>query len=189
MPKRRDYRAEYKRRLAKAAARGLSRSQARGHPRPSEHPGRPGKRLPDEQIQAALRVLRQERNLSEAARAAKLSPERLRKYAIDHNIIEKVGRRWRTRADLRRRMLLFSDQKSIVVTVGDFKTASEVGRFMSGVSRFLETQDFSGVRPFVGKSVTDRAGRKHPFETDENALYRLATTGEHAFEHIYRVDI
>src|SRR5437588_2054061 len=126
MRKRRDFRAEYKRRLAKAAARGLSRSQARGHPRPSEHLRRRGKRLLDEQIQVAIRVLRQERNLSEAARAAKLAPERLRKYALEHNIIEKVGRRWKTRADLPRRMLLFSGRKSIVVTLGDFQTASEV---------------------------------------------------------------
>jgi hypothetical protein len=55
-------------------------------------------------IQLAFRVLRQERNFAKAARAAKLSPERWRKYAIERGLIEKSGRRWRTRPDLPRRM-------------------------------------------------------------------------------------
>ena len=34
--RKRDYRAEYARRIARGTAKGISRSQARGHPKPKE---------------------------------------------------------------------------------------------------------------------------------------------------------
>jgi hypothetical protein len=184
----RDFKAEYARRIAKALSRGLTRSQGRGHSKASEASIRAS--LPpisDDRIQLALRVLRQEGNFAAAARAAKISPERLRKYAVERGAIEKTGRRWRTRADLPRRMLLFTDGKSLAITVGDFETASLVGRFMSAVGRFLETNDRSFLTPFVGHAVRDINGRDHPFETRPNVLYRLSVGGEHSFEQIYRI--
>jgi hypothetical protein len=183
----RNYQAEYARRIAKALARGLSKSQARGHAKAAEAALRPPKPISDERLQLALRVLRQESNFAAAARAAKISPERLRKYASEQRIIEKEGRRWRTRADLPRRMLLFTNGKSLATTVGDFETASLVGRFMSAVGHFLETNNRSVLMPFVGQSVRDINGREHPFETRPNVLYRLAAAGEHTFEQIYRI--
>jgi hypothetical protein len=108
MPRKpRDYEAEYARRIARGSARGLSRSQARGHPKIAETLIRSaGHPLEDARIQLALRTLRRERNLAKAAKAVKVSPERLRKYTIEHSLIEKAGRRWRPRADLPRRMLI-----------------------------------------------------------------------------------
>jgi hypothetical protein len=78
-------------------------------------------------------VLRQEKNLTAAAREAKISPERLRHYATEKNIIERRGRRWTVRHDLPRRMLLFSNGSAVQVVVGDFDAASKIGRFMSAV--------------------------------------------------------
>jgi len=190
MRKTRNYKAEYARRIARGSARGLSRSQARGHPKIVETPIRSaGRPFEAAHIQLALRTLRQERNFAKAAKAAKVSPERLRKYAIERGLIEKAGRRWRPRADLPRRMLIFSQGRSLPITVGDIQTASAVGRFMAAVGRFLDTNDRSVLTPFVGQSVRDINGREYPFETRPNILYRLSAAGEHSFEQIYRIVI
>jgi hypothetical protein len=185
----RDYKAEYARRIARGLARGLKKSQARGHAKAAEGALRPSKPISDARLQLALRVLRQESNFAAASRAAKISPERLRKYAMERGLLEKAGRRWRTRADLPRRMLLFTNGKSLAITVGDFETASLIGRFMSAVGRFLETNNRALLTPFAGQSVTDISGKEHPFETRPNVVYRLSAAGEHTFEQIYRIVI
>jgi hypothetical protein len=191
MPKgHRNFRAEYARRIARGLARGLSRSQSRGHPKSAEASGRTSSRpISDDRIQLALRTLRRERNFTRAAKAAKVSPERLRKYAIERGLIEKAGRRWQPRPDLPRRMLIFSAGKSRAITVGGVESASFVGRYMAAVGRFLETNNRSVLTPFVGQSVRDVAGKEHPFETRPNVLYRLSAGGEHTFEQIYRIVI
>jgi hypothetical protein len=171
-------------------AKGLSRSQARGHSGATEAPVRSSsKPISDERLQLALRTLRQDGNFAAAARAAKISPERLRKYAVEHSLIEKAERRWQIRQALPRRVQVFSNGKSLTITVGDFQSASMVGRFMSAVGHFLETNNRSVLTPFAGQSVADIDGRKHPFETRPNVLYRLSSAGEHTFEQIYRIVI
>jgi hypothetical protein len=192
MKSKRNYALEYARRIARAVTRGLSKSQARGHPKPAETvtgSRRTAKPLEDDRLQLALKVLRQEKSLTAAAREAKVSPERLRRYATDKNIIERRGRRWIVRRELPRRMLLFSDGKTLQVVVGDFASASRVGRFMAAVSAFLRTNNPAGLRPFEGASVADISGKIHGFETRPNALYRLASAHDQSFEHIYRIVI
>jgi hypothetical protein len=192
MPKaRRDYRAEYARRKTRGAAKGFSRSQARGHPKPTESTissKRPSRPIEDDRLQLAFKVLRQEKSLTAAARVAKVSPERFRRYAAQRDIIERRGRRWIVRHELPRRMLLFSDGKAVQV-VGDFASASRVGRFMSAVSTFLRTNNPVGLHEFEGASAVDLSGRQHGFETRPNALYRLASAHDQSFEHIYRIVI
>jgi hypothetical protein len=189
---RRNYFAEYARRIARAVAKGLSRSQARGHPRPTEAivaSRRLARPLEDDRLQLALKVLRQEKSLTTAAREAKVSPERLRRYATEKNIIERRGRRWIVRHELPRRMLLFSDGRAVQVVVGDFASASKVGRFMSAVSAFLRTNNPAGLREFEGVSVSNISAKTYPFETRPNALYRIASAHDQSFEHIYRIVI
>jgi hypothetical protein len=96
MKSKRNYAVEYARHIARAVTRGLSKSQARGHPKPAETvtgSKRTAKPLEDDRLQLALKVLRQEKSLTAAAREAKVSPERLRRYATEKNIIERRGRR------------------------------------------------------------------------------------------------
>jgi hypothetical protein len=192
MKPKRNYALEYARRIARAVTKGLSKSQARGHPKPTEaiiRASRTAKPLEDHRLQLALKVLRQEKSLTAAAREAKVSPERLRRYATEKSIIERRGRLWIVRRELPRRMLLFSDGRAVQVVVGDFASASKVGRFMSAVSAFLRTNNPAGLREFEGVSVTDISGKTYPFETRPNALYRIASAHDQSFEHIYRIVI
>ncbi len=191
MPRRtRNFAAEYARRIANATARGLSRSQARGHPKPAEssiRTGRGGRPIEDTRVQLALKSLRQEKSLSAAAREARISTERLRRYALEKNLIEKQGRRWSVRHDLPRRMLLYSRGQAISIVVGDFASASKVGRYMAAVGKFLTNNDPSGLAEFAGQSVRDVSGAAHVFETRPNALYRITSSTDQTFEQIYRI--
>lgn len=54
MAKKRDYKREYQRRVANAKKRGLTLSQARGHPKPGEKPIRPKGKKPDAGLEKAL---------------------------------------------------------------------------------------------------------------------------------------
>jgi len=188
----RDYAAEYKRRIARALARGLSRSQGRGHPKAGEvqaSPRRPPKPIPDDRLQLAFQILRKEKNLRSAAKAAKVSPERLKHAAANKGSIVKIGRRWGVRPDLPRRMPLYSRGRQLDITVGDSEAASLIGRYMSAVSQFLATNDRALLQPFAGQVVIDIKGKSHPFETNPNALYRLASAGGETFEQVYRIVI
>jgi hypothetical protein len=66
----RNHQAEYRRCLERVRARGLTRSQARGHARVQEAK-RPPKRIEDERLRLAFRVLCRKTSLSAAARAAR----------------------------------------------------------------------------------------------------------------------
>jgi len=187
--RKRDYRAEYARRIARGKARGLSRSQARGHPRAGERrlSKRPPAPLDDHRLQVALKELRRGRGLTVTARSIGVSPERLRHHVSSANLARKRKGRWVTREDLPRRMLLYTNGRAVKVIVADFKTASQIGHFMAAVRHFLITNDTAYLDLFVGQSISDIAGKDHPFETRPNTLYRLSLTGTETFEQVYRI--
>ena len=63
------------------------------------------------------------------------------------------------------------------------------GRYMAAIGKFLRNNNPASLKSFIGKSVTDASGEKHPFETNLNALYRLAARGTESFEQVYRIII
>ena len=188
--KKRDYAAEYQRRIARALAKGLTRSQGRGHPKANERlASTPRKRrqVSDAKLQRALTLLRKEKSLARAAKAANVSPERLKREAIEKKALVRRGRKWGVRHNLPRQMLVYSGGRAEIITVGSFKSASLIGKYMSAVSRFLITNDAALLKPFVGRSVSDTSGKKHLFETNPNALYRITSSGGETFESVYRI--
>jgi hypothetical protein len=123
MAKPRDYKAEYARRIQKALEKGYTRTQARGHAKAGEAPvstRRSPKALTDAQLQRALKELRDKKSLSGAAKAARISPERLRAALLSKAAIEKQGRRWTVKPELPRRVLIYSEGREFTPTVGDF---------------------------------------------------------------------
>lgn len=184
----RDYRAEYARRIARGAMRGLSRSQARGHPRQAEAPLRIKRPAFSRQLEAGLRAIKSGQSLSEAARSVHVAPERLRRYLAASGIAKKRGGRWTVGPDDTRirQMLLYSQGAPMVVSVTPTE-ADIIGRYMAAVGRFLESNDPAYLAPFAGEAVTDTDGHRHPLETDPNALYRLDATGGETFEDVYRI--
>lgn len=186
----RNYAAEYQRRIARGLEHGLSRGQARGHPRPGQAHGSARGRIPgyDRRLETGLKALRDGDTLADAARSARVSPERLRAYVVQTGVVEKRGRRWTVVQDDRRRdLLLYTAGQALTITVPDYVAAAAVGRFMAAVGAFLSSNDPANLAPFVGESVTDITGAHHLFETRPNVLYRLAASGGASFEQVYRI--
>ncbi len=95
MPRQRDFKAEYQRRIANALKRGLSRSQARGHAKAGEKPVRAKPVQSDARLEDALKLLRQTGNQSLAAKEAGVSAERFRRFLRSNGLAERQGRQWR----------------------------------------------------------------------------------------------
>src|SRR5215470_4818451 len=176
MAKKRDYKAEYIKRIERAIARGFSRSQARGHPRTGEQliSKKATASSYDRRLEEGLRSVRRGKSLSSAAKSIHASPKTLKKYIEQSVPIQKRGQVLSIGTDRRVRELpIFSAGREQVIKVRGFNTASEVGRYMARVRHFLETNDPSLLRPFEGRSVVDVNGQRHVFETRPNVLYRL----------------
>ncbi|MWV28079.1 hypothetical protein [Aurantiacibacter rhizosphaerae] len=188
MARQRDYKAEYQRRIANAAKRGLSKSQARGHARPGEKPIR-GSNVArgDTKLEAALTALRQSGTQVAAAKEAGVSVERFRRFLRENQLAERQGRTWLIDDRAPREMLVLSNGQAMQMRLDGYEQASLNGRYLSAFKSFISTNDSEFLSDFVGLSVRDAKGKLHPFETDENALYRLAASGSEIFEDIYRL--
>jgi len=186
MPRQRDHKAEYARRLARAFAQGLSRSQARGHARPDEAPLRPAKPKDAERIEAAYKDMRRTGSLTKAAKTHGISPERLRREVKAQGLAERSGRGWRFTDTRARQMPVLTSGEVVEVKLAGYDQAALNGAHLNAAWQFVRTNDRDLLAPFVGQSVTDTAGNSYPLETDPNALHAIAATGE-AFHEIYRL--
>ncbi len=190
MPKQRNYKAEYRRRLARGKAKGLSRAQARGHPKAGERllsGMRPTAPVSDAKIEAAIRLMHDGKALSTSARAAHMSVERLGRIIKQNNIARLKGRTWQMSDNRPRRVPVIVGSNVKAVTVPSFDEASKAGGYHNAVHRFVMSGDLSHMEPFVGQELTDVKGRSHPFETDPNALLRYAAKDEPPFHEIYQI--
>jgi hypothetical protein len=147
------------------------------------------RRISDRYFQVALRLLQEGKTLTVAAREIGVSPNRLEWQLRSTRAARKRKGRWLVRADLPRQMLLFSTQGAFIILPANRYQASKGAKFMSAVGRALGSNEPSEIMTFEGKSLADAHGRKWLFETDLDALYRLASTGKETFESVYRVVI
>jgi hypothetical protein len=188
--KNRDYHEEYVRRLERAAQRGLSKSQARGHAKIGERrvSTRAPPKVPDKRLQISLQRLKSGATLSKAAREGGISSERLRHYVSEHKLAAKRGRRWIFRErNLRWQALIYADDGAHVALVSKPKEISKIAKHHNAVKRFLRTKRTAPLKPYIGMTVTDASGRRYVLETNPNALLRLINTGEPTFEEFYKL--
>ena len=188
--RKRNYAAEYARRNKSGLARGLSGPQWRGHPRHHEpYASELAKVRPwDPQLEEGLKRVREGETLSAAARRLHVAPERLRSYLTRTGVARKERSRWTVGPDYRQReMLIYSRGRELHVILPDYQSANFAGRYMSAVGELLHTNDPAVLEEFVGQGVSDQDGQFHPFETEPNTLYRLASTATEPFEAVYRI--
>lgn len=188
--KKRDYKAEYRRRIERGRAKGLSRSQARGHPHSGEGHASKRRSTPnyDRKLEAGLKEMRRGKSLKASARSVHVAPERLRNYAAQTGVVRKEGRRWVVKDDRRpRQVQIFSSGRALAILVSGYAEAELVGRYRAAVGEFLRTNDVSNLRPFVGEQVADVNGVSYLLETRPNSLYRLHASGVEPFEQVYKI--
>lgn len=188
MGKKRDYQAEYARRLERSLAKGLSRAQARGHGKTLLKP-KAGTELSSDQrfLEKGVKLIKSGSSLNSAAKELHVAPERLRNYIQATGIARKVGKRWRIGPDDRaRQMQVFSQGRAIKVRV-ERDAASQIGSYLNDVGLFLNSNNAAFLKAWKDERFVDVKGRKHPFETDPNTLYRLNQAGRNSFDEIYRI--
>lgn len=183
----RDTKAEYARRIAKGAERGLSRSQARGHARHNEAPVKPRSAPPsDVRLEAGLKELHKNGNLTQAAKLAGVSSERMRRFLRENDYAERAGRGWRVTDTRRPQMRTFSEGQEKLLVLRDRDQASINGVYMNAVKKFTRSNKYDLISPFIGKSIIDAKGNAHPLETDPNTLHELASVQDN-YVDVYRL--
>jgi hypothetical protein len=188
----RNYHLEYLRRLERASKRGLSKSQARGHPRAGEKSisAKARDALRDARLQQGLRALRKGDTLADAARSSGLSSERLRKYITDRNIGRKHNGKWTLiQRRLRWEWAIFTEGTMIFIIVRDPAMSSLIGSYLNAVRQFLNTNDASLLKRYRDAFVKDAMGRKYRLETNPNTLYRLDLAERETPEEHYKFAI
>jgi hypothetical protein len=186
----RNYKAEYATRVGKGLAKGLTRSQARGHPEAGKALAS-GKALTasyDRQLEEGVKLIRGGLPMNTAAKSIHVAVERLRNYSVAQDVGQKEGSRWRIGTDIRKRvMLVFSKGEEHEIVVSGYQAAKLIGEYMSAVGQFLKDQNLKRLKPFKGVSVADVNGKQYIFETDPNTLYRLSGTSDRPYEKVYQI--
>jgi hypothetical protein len=184
----RNYAAEYQRRIALAKSRNQSRSVGRGHARAGEKPRPPGLKLVNPTLpeERAIKLISKGSSLRSAAKATGLTEERVRRYLKENTNVTRQGRVWVIRDD-RPRQFPFYSQGRLVSPWLTPKEASKAGKYDGAVDVFLQTGEAALIEPFLGESVIDIYGHRHPFETDLNLLYELDAAGELNFTENYKI--
>jgi len=118
-------------------------------------------------------------SLTAAAREEQIDPRTVRKYLKTE--MRRGGKA--TKADRRKRaMLVPTALGNAPVTVRGSKQASELGKYMSAVSKYLRTGNSEGLERFQGKAIGG-----HTLITDPDMLSSLAQAGALTLEEIYAV--
>lgn len=193
--RKRDYKKAYARRLELAERRGLSRSQARGHPKKGEAyaSGKVRPAVIDSVLERGLKRLRQGESVSSAARAVGVSRERLSAYAKEMAGAERQGGRWTLNDERLRRVpiIVAGEQTQKIIQVRGFEPAHLIGQHFNEASDALLDHDLYPrfKRRWESVRIKDMSGRWYKVSTDLNEIYLAIHGADKSFEEIYRIVI
>jgi len=188
MARKRDYKAEYKRRIANGLKRGLSRSQSRGHPSITEvKTSDPNTTKYNVQLEEALKELRRGSTQKASARSAGVSVERFRKFIYSNQLAKRDGLQWNMTDERSRRVSTIHKGESKKIFVPNFAEASKAGEYSKAAGEFIRSNDIKHLEPFEADGLIDIQGKFFHFETDPNALYRHADQDNPAFHEVYQI--
>lgn len=189
--RKRDYKAEYRRRIERGLKQGLSRSQARGHPKPTEtavsRKKKPARVRPDEGLVAAIKDMNRGNSMTAAARAEHVSVERLRRFLVQEGLADKDGSRWVPKDQRPRRVPVMTGGRTRILTVDGYQQARLVGEHHNAAGQFVRSNNLAVLEPFEGLVVRGANGRTYPLETDPNELHRIAAVDTPEFHEIYEI--
>lgn len=166
-------------------AKGLNRSQARGHPKAADFPT--GTVMPIgrmDRLERALKLMKEGISQKKAAQAAHVSAERLRAYMRINTRATRQGRKWIIVDPRPETFWIATGGRKIAVTL-TMDEGSKVGLYWNAVNRFLDTNDTSHLRNLKDTSVRDVKGKIFPLELGPNRLRRLDSVDELDFLEIY----
>ena len=198
MARARNYKSEYARRIRNATSRGLTKSQARGHPGPTQKSAsavrtgaKPAK--VDWTLEAAIKEMRNGATLVVAARQAHVGRERLAAYAKRHAGAASQAGHW-TFHDHRTRhvyMAAAGEHNLLTLRVPGHDPASLAGEHFAESVAVMENPDLlpAFVEKWAGVSIPDVKGKTRFFETDLNALFRMHFGEEPDWTRIYHIEM
>ncbi len=161
---------DYRRRIERGEARGLSLSQSRGHRKAGEKPvSRQRGYRSEQKLLKGIRLLdRPGYTLKRAAREARVSTERLGRYAHETGYAKKERGRWRVSERHRGTVLfpVFSEGQLKKIKLSDQDQKAKLGLYMQHVRFALESNRPGWLSDFRGDYVRDDYGVRHYFETD-----------------------
>lgn len=179
----------YRRRLEPAAARGKSRTEARGHSTQPRRVGATTGLIGNDRYQRALQVLSRMRHgesLTTAAKEVGIAPDTVQRYAgaaltrdtRGHWIAKPVDR-------LARRMRFLDSRGLTTVEPATSHEASKLSAYWQAVDHFAQTGDDQLLRRFARMRLRTREKVSLRFVTDPTELERLGYAGQLSFEELY----
>jgi len=132
-------------------------------------------------LHVLARMRRTGETLTAASREEHVDPRTVRMYLGPELKALAEGRIQPTKTDRRIRQMLIPTEKGVAPTaIHGSKQASQLGRYMSAVGKYLTTGDSRGLGEFEGLTI---AGRQ--LITDPNVLSSLAQAGALQLDQIY----
>jgi len=183
----RDYRREYARRIERGITKGLSRSQARGHANAASSNTAPifkPVHRGDALDRAVQNMSRNGVSLTRAAKAERVSPERLRRFLKENTETSYADRKW-TIVDRRAVAIRIATKGRLRTIRVERHHAEAVSAHWLAINSFLNTRSASHLHPFDEPGVRDIYGVFHSFETRPNVLLQLEAKDELSFQELY----